>query len=49
MLFCKYYRQMLLQRQIDIISNYAVLVFGSLTSYRFYLLAFSRFFKQPYI
>lgn len=47
--FCQYIRPMILPRQVDRISNYAVLAVSLLTNHRFYLLAFSRLFKKPYI
>lgn len=40
---------MILPRQVDKISNYAVLALSLVTNYRFYLLAFSRLFKKPSI
>jgi hypothetical protein len=47
--FARYIRPMMQKRQIDIVSNYATLIFGMVTTYRFYLLAFSRLFKQPHV
>jgi hypothetical protein len=48
-IFCKYIRPLILRRQIDIFSNYLTLIIGTLTSYRVYLLSFSRLFKQPFV
>lgn len=47
--FCRCIRPMILPRQVDKISNYAVLALSLVTNYRFYLLAFSRLFKKPSI
>jgi hypothetical protein len=48
-IFCKFIRPMILPRQIDIITNYAALIFGVLTTYRFYMIAFCRMFKKPFV
>lgn len=48
-LFCKYLRKYIPDRQIDKISNYLVLILGTLTNYRFSLLAYSKLFPKPSI
>lgn len=48
-LFCKYLKQYIPDRQIDRVSNYVVLVFGTLTNFRFSLLAYSKMFPKPSI
>lgn len=48
-LFCKYLMKYIPDRQIDKISNYAVVVVGMLSNYRFSLLAYSKLFPKPNI
>lgn len=48
-LFCKYLRKYIPDRQIDKVSNYLVLVLGTLTNYRFSLVAYSKLFPKPNI
>jgi len=48
-IFCKFIKPMILPRQIDKISNYVVFIFSLFTTYRFYLLAYSRLFKKPFV
>ena len=48
-IFCKYFKQYIPDRQIDYISNYTVLVVGTLTNFRFCLLAFCKMFPKPSI
>lgn len=48
-LFCKYLRKYIPDRQIDKISNYLVLVVGTLLNFRFSLLAYSKMFPKPNI
>ena len=48
-IFCKYLKKYIPDRQIDQISNYTVLFFGTLTNFRFCLLAFSKMFPKPSI
>jgi hypothetical protein len=48
--FYKYIRPMIsAPRQIDYIAHIAVLIVGTLTNYRFALIAFSRMFPKPHI
>lgn len=47
--FCKYLKRYIADRQVDKIANYVVLVFGTLTNYRFSLLAYSKMFPKPKI
>lgn len=47
--FCKYIRKLLQDRQIDIISNYFVLFLGTISSFRFCLISFSKMFPKPNI
>ena len=46
-IFCKYLKKFIGDRQIDKISNYVVLTIGILTNYRFVLLAYSKMFPKP--
>jgi hypothetical protein len=48
-LFCKYLKKYIPDRQIDKISNYLVLTLGTLTNFRFSLVAYSKMFQKPYI
>lgn len=49
-LFIKYIKPLISNpRQIDVIANVLVLVFGTVTNYRFALIAFSKMFPKPYI
>jgi hypothetical protein len=49
-LFIKYIKPLINNpRQIDVIANIVVLVFGTVTNYRFALIAFSKMFPKPYI
>jgi hypothetical protein len=48
-LFCKYLRKYIPDRQIDKISNYLVVVIGTLTNFRFSLMAYSKLFPKPNI
>lgn len=49
-LFVKYIKPLITNpRQIDIIANVVVLVFGTLTNYRFAIIAFSKMFPKPSI
>lgn len=50
LVFYKYIRPMIsAPRQIDYIAHIAVLIVGTLTNYRFALIAFSRMFPKPHI
>ena len=47
-LYCKYIRpNMILNRQVDIVTNHSLLTFAMLTNYRFALLPFSKMFRHP--
>lgn len=49
-IFVKYIKPLITNaRQIDVISNVAVIIIAELTNYRFGLLAFARMFPKPYI
>ena len=49
-LFIKYIKPLISNpRQIDVIANVVVLVFGTVTNYRFALIAFSKMFPKPYV
>jgi hypothetical protein len=48
-IFCKCIRPLILRRQVDICSNYLTLLIGIITTYRVYLLSFSRLFPHPFI
>lgn len=48
-LFCKYLKKYIPDRQIDKISNYLVVVVGTLLNFRFSLLAYSKMFPKPNI
>lgn len=48
-LFWKYLKKYIGDRQIDKISNYLVLTVGALTNYRFSLVAYSKMFPKPNI
>lgn len=48
-IFCKYLKKYIPDRQIDKVSNYSVLIFGTLTNFRFSLIAFSKMFPKPSI
>ena len=49
-LFVKYIKPLVANpRQIDVIANVVVLVFGTLTNYRFAVMAFSKMFPKPAI
>lgn len=47
--FCKYLKQYIADRQVDTITNYVVLVLGTLSNYRFSLLCYSKMFPKPKI
>ena len=50
MLFCRYIRPtMVLTRQIDLITNYSLLVLSLATNFRFSFLVFSKMFPHPKI
>jgi hypothetical protein len=48
-IFCKYLLRSVSDRQIDKISNYVVLVVGTITNYRFFVIAYSKLFPKPNI
>ena len=47
--FCKYIKKLIEERQVDYISNYVVLVVGVLANFRFCLISFSKMFPKPAI
>lgn len=49
LIFCKYLRKYIPDRQIDKISNYLVIVLGTLSNYKFSLMAYSKLFPKPNI
>ena len=48
-IFCKYIKKLIQDRQIDYISNYIIVGLGTISNFRLSLLAYSKMFPKPKI